>query len=70
MMCIMDLALTVLCLSLLQIQPIFQLSVVDWLLGILWVIGACIWFRGTSNKVGCYILSLFTVVRAVTLTSQ
>ena len=46
-----------------QIHPIFQLSVADWLQGLFWIIGACLWFRGTSDLRGCYIVSVCTVVR-------
>lgn len=46
----------------LQIHPILQLSIADWVLGVLWVVGACIWFRGISNMLWCFVVSFITVV--------
>ena len=43
-------------------HPILQLSVADWILGVLWVVGACLWFRGASNRTWCFPVSLLTVV--------
>ena len=46
----------------LQVHPIFQLSVADFLLGVLWIVGGVLWFRGVPNKVWCFAVSLPTVV--------
>lgn len=62
--CVLDQAfITILLLLLLvQMHPIFQLSIADWILGVLWVVGACIWFRGASDRVWCFAVSFLTVV--------
>lgn len=44
------------------IHPILQLSIADWVLGVLWVVGAYIWFRGVSNMLWCFAVSFTTVV--------
>ena len=50
-----------------QVYPIFVLSIVDTLLGVLWVSGSIVWLRGglahhEHLRVGCFALNIPTVV--------
>lgn len=45
-----------------QVHPIFLLSVADFLLALLWVIGATLWLRRAPSRVWCFAASLPTVV--------
>ena len=47
---------------LLQVHPIFILSVADLLLSLLWVIGGGVWLRKFNDRVWCYAISLPTIV--------
>ena len=52
-----------------QVHPIFVLSIVDTLLGVLWVSGSIVWLRGglahhENLRVGCFALNIPTVVGA------
>ena len=52
-----------------QVHPIFVLSIVDTLLGVLWVSGSIVWLRGglahhEHLRVGCFALNIPTVVGA------
>ena len=53
--------------AIVQVHPIFVLSIVDTLLSILWMCGAVVWLKGGIRnhghlRVGCYVITLMTVV--------
>lgn len=46
-----------------QIHPIFVLSVADFILACLWIIGGSFWLRRPiEHNIGCLVVSLLTVV--------
>ena len=47
-----------------EVHPIFMISVADCMLGLLWIVGAVIWFlpRDLYKHVWCYALALLTAV--------
>ena len=48
--------------ALVQVHPIFVLSIADLLLSVLWLLGGGAWLGGFKQRNWCYALSLFTVV--------
>ncbi len=49
-------------LYLVQIHPIFVLSVADLLLAVVWTVGASFWARDIEDRKWCLLVSLLTVV--------
>ena len=52
---------------LLQVHPIFMLSIADFLLATLWTVGGGLWLEGSfvrsgSDRDGCFAILLATVV--------
>lgn len=47
-----------------EVHPIFMLSLADCMLGLLWIVGAILWFLpyDAYNHVWCYALTLGTAV--------
>ena len=52
-----------------EVHPIFMISLADCMLGVLWIVGAVLWFipHGTFNHVWCYALTLLTAVSSLIL---
>ena len=48
--------------NIMQVHPIFMLSIADLLLSLLWMIGSGVWLRGIEQRVWCYAISLLTIV--------
>ena len=50
-----------------EVHPIFMISLADCMLGVLWIVGAVLWFipHETFNLVWCYALTLLTAVSSL-----